>query len=198
MREHLPPGHAAVESLVFASPGPLTPSEIAARIGLKEDPLPVLEELRHHYSSRGIRLVETGGRWSFRTSPSVGAYLVSPDAVPRIPLSKAGWETLAIVAYMQPVTRSEIEAVRGVAVSRGTLDALLGLGWIRPGRRRDGPGRPMTWVTTDAFLHHFGLPTPSDLPGLSSLTAQGLLNPATALPAEVTAATTAEEESDED
>lgn len=165
------------EALLFSSPEPLTAAQVAERIGAAAADAPrILEELRLHYEGRGVRLAETGGAWSFRTAPDLAAALSRPVEVQRR-LSRAALETLAIVAYHQPVTRAEIEGIRGVATSRGTLDLLMEIGWIRTGRRREVPGRPVTWLTTDAFLHHFGLPSLRDLPGVEELRAIGLLDP---------------------
>ncbi len=127
------------------------------------------------YEDRGVRLVRVGGKWAFRTAPDVAPRLNLQREAERH-LSRAAVETLAIVAYHQPVTRAEIEEIRGVAVNRGTLDVFLEAGWIKLGRRRETPGRPVTWVTTEAFLGHFGLETLKDLPGQKELAAAGLLD----------------------
>lgn len=135
-----------------------------------------LQALKADYAGRGVDLVESNGRWSLRTSPDLADYL-RVESVKPVKLSRAVSETLAVIAYHQPVTRAEIEAVRGVATSKGTLDYLMQLGWVRPGRRREIAGRPLTWITTPAFLDHFGLGSTRDLPGMDELKAAGLLDP---------------------
>ncbi|MBT6116402.1 MAG: SMC-Scp complex subunit ScpB [Rhodospirillaceae bacterium] len=164
-----------LEALLFAAEEPLDDASLKAR--LPEDaPLgALLEELRALYAGRGVNLVGTAGRWAFRTSADLAPFLRSERTVRR-KLSRAAVETLAIVAYHQPVTRAEIEEMRGVSVSRGTLDTLLEAGWVRPGRRRQSPGKPVTWITTDGFLEHFGLGSRDDLPGVEELKASGLLD----------------------
>jgi segregation and condensation protein B len=142
----------------------------------------VLEELQRLYAGRGINLVQAGKTWAFRTAPDLGARLKVEVEVARKP-SRAAVETLAIVAYHQPVTRAEIEEIRGVQISKGTLDWLFERGWIKPGPRREVPGRPVTWLTTDAFLDHFGLASEKDLPGVEELAAAGLLDARPALSA---------------
>jgi segregation and condensation protein B len=134
----------------------------------------LLEELKGFYASRGINLAKVAGRWAFRTAEDL-AYLLERNATEQRRLSKAATETLAIIAYHQPVTRAEIEEIRGVSVSPGTLDVLMEIGWVRPRGRRRAPGRPITYGTTDQFLEHFGLDGIKDLPGLSELKASGLL-----------------------
>lgn len=162
------------EALLFAAPGPLTLVQIAERLPQGSDPRAALDRLRRRYAGRGVELVRAGRTWAFRTAPDL-RFLLSREAVETRRLSRAGIETLAVVAYHGPVTRAEIEEMRGVSVSRGTLDQLIELGWLRPGRRRESPGRPATFVTTDAFLAHFGLESPSDLPSLADLRAAGFL-----------------------
>ena len=135
----------------------------------------LLAELKQDYAGRGIDLVRTAGRWSFRTAPDLAEKL-RVDAEVQRKLSRATVETLAIIAYHQPVTRAEIESIRGVATSKGTLDILMEAGWVRPGKRRESPGRPLTWITTDGFLDHFGLESLRDLPNLEDLKASGLLD----------------------
>ena len=127
------------------------------------------------YEPRGVNLVETDGQWSFRTAPDISPHM-KITRQPRRKLPRVAAEVVAIIAYHQPVTRAEIESIRGVDTSKGTLDVLLELGWIRPGKRRDTPGRPMTWHTTPDFLSHFNLETLKDLPGLDELKSAGLLD----------------------
>jgi segregation and condensation protein B len=164
----------AVEALLFASAEPLTEADLRRRIPDEVDLGAVLEELAEFYAERGVTLVHSGDRWAFRTAPDL-APLLRTEKPTRRKLSRAAMETLAIIAYHQPVTRAEIEEIRGVALSKGTMDTLLEAGWIRPGRRRDTPGRPLTWVTTSAFLDQFGLEDLKSLPGLEDLKAAGLL-----------------------
>lgn len=162
------------EALLFAAAEPLDEESIKSRLpdnAVLED---VLAELVAHYDGRGINLVQIGGRWSFRTAPDLGHVLERHITLPRR-LSRAGIETLAIIAYHQPVTRADIEDIRGVAVSKGTLDTLLEVGWIRPKGRRRTPGRPITYATTDEFLQHFGVDSLDALPGLEELKATGML-----------------------
>lgn len=163
-----------LEAILFAAPEPLAAEELRVRTGA-EDVGRLLVELREAYAGRGVELVETGGKWRFRTAPDLVEAIGRPIDVAR-KLSRAALETMAIIAYHQPVTRPEIEGIRGVATSRGTLDQLMEIGWVRPGKRREVPGRPLTWVTTEAFLHHFGLPDLRDLPGLEELRAIGMLD----------------------
>ena len=163
-----------VEALLFASAEPMTVAQIQARLPHGCEARPALDALRRHYAGRGVRLVETGGAWAFRTAPDLAA-LLRHEVEERRPLSRAATETLAIIAYHQPASRAEIEEVRGVAVSRGTLDQLMDLGWIGFGPRRDAPGRPLTYRTTPVFLDHFGLSSLRDLPNLREIRAAGLL-----------------------
>ena len=163
------------EALLFASKDPLPISEIAERLPDGVSAESVLEKLQTRYAARGVHLVQIKERWAFRTAPDLGDALRVEMAVRR-KLSRAAVETLSIVAYHEPVTRADIEEIRGVAVSKGTLDALLEAGWIQPRGRRQVPGRPLTWGTTDAFLDHFGLTALSDLPGLEELKATGMLD----------------------
>ncbi len=163
-----------LEAILFAAPEPLGADELRVRTGADDVPR-LLVELRESYAGRGVELVETGGKWRFRTAPDLVEAIGRPIDVAR-KLSRAALETLAIIAYHQPVTRPEIEGIRGVATSRGTLDQLMEIGWVRTGKRREVPGRPLTWVTTEAFLHHFGLPDLRDLPGLEDLRAIGMLD----------------------
>ena len=162
------------EALVFAARGPLAIQEIAAKLPPDTDVPAVMEELRHLYARRGVNLVQRAGGYAFRTASDLAYLLAKEDSVPRR-LSRAGLETLAIVAYHQPATRAEIEDIRGVAVAKGTLDALLEAGFVRMRGRRRTPGRPITYGTTPAFLDHFGLDRLSDLPGLDELKGAGLI-----------------------
>jgi segregation and condensation protein B len=164
-----------LEALLFAAPAPLAEEELAQRLGEGADIPGLLRELAAQYAERGVNLVRIAGGWSFRTAPDLAPFLVSERPVSR-KLSRAAVETLAIIAYHQPVTRAEVEAIRGVALARGTLDRLLEAGWVRPRGRRDSPGRPLNWATTTAFLAHFGLDDLSELPGLDELRAAGLLD----------------------
>lgn len=164
-----------LEALLFASPEPLSPRDLREVLPAGADLGAALHTLRQLYDGRGVHLVEVDGRFAFRTAPELSSYLERCRREER-KLSRAGLETLAIIAYHQPVTRAEIENIRGVATSKGTLDVLLELGWIRPGQRRDIPGRPLTWVTSPAFLDHFGLEKLGDLPGMEDLKASGMLD----------------------
>jgi len=164
-----------LEALLFASAEPLTDSELAARLPEGTDVGSLIEELQSLYANRGVNLVKRGRGWAFRTAPDVAPYLHHEREAPRR-LSRAAVETLAIIAYQQPVTRAEIEEIRGVTLSKGTLDLLLEAGWIRPRGRRRVPGRPATWGTTEAFLDHFGLDSIDALPGIDELKAAGLLD----------------------
>src|SRR5947199_4550220 len=164
-----------LEALLFAAPAPLSETELAEQIGLEADVPGLLQELSAKYAERGVNLVRLAGGWSFRTAPDLAPFLISERPVSR-KLSRAAVETLAIIAYHQPVTRAEIESIRGVALARGTLDRLLEAGWVRPKGRRDSPGRPLTWATTPAFLAHFGLDSLNELPGVDELRAAGLLD----------------------
>ena len=164
-----------LEALLFASAEPLTANELAARMPDGTDIEDLLEELRGQYASRGVTLVQRGRGWAFRTAPDVAPYLKVERELAR-KLSRAAVETLAIIAYQQPVTRAEIEEIRGVGLGKGTLDLLLEAGWIRPRGRRRVPGRPVTWGTTEAFLDHFGLESIEALPGIEELKAAGLLD----------------------
>jgi segregation and condensation protein B len=164
-----------VEALLFASREPLAVEEIAARLPEGSDVPALLRELQQHYARRGVHLVQVAGKWSFRTADDL-SFLLSREAVEQRRLSRAALETLAIIAYHQPVTRADIEAIRGVMAGKGTLDVLLETGWIRMRGRRRAPGRPVTYGTTEAFLSHFGLDTLADLPGVDELRAAGLLD----------------------
>ncbi len=164
-----------VEAVLFASTEPVTLAELTRRLPEGCDPAEALAHLRRRYDGRGVTLVKVGDAYAFRTAPDLG-HLMRKESVEARKLSRAAIETLAIVAYHQPVTRTEIEEIRGVAVSRGTVDQLLELDWIRLGRRRMTPGRPVTFVVTEAFLDHFGLESARDLPGIKELRAAGLLD----------------------
>lgn len=173
------------EAILFASAEPVTLAELAGRMPHGCDPAEALARLRRRYDGRGVHLVRVGEAWAFRTAPDLG-FLMRKEVVETRKLSRAAIETLAIVAYHQPVTRAEIEEIRGVAVSRGTIDQLIEMGWVRLGRRKLTPGRPVTFVVTQEFLDHFGLESARDLPGLRELRAAGLLDnrppPGAALP----------------
>lgn len=164
-----------IEALLFASAEPLTVNAIRERMPADADVGGLLMELQKTYEGRGVNLLNMDGHWAFRTSADLADALSMKKDVQR-KLSKAAMETLAIVAYHQPVTRPEIENIRGVAISNGTLDVLMECGWVKPGRRRDTPGRPLTWVTSSAFLDHFGLTALTDLPGMDELKSSGLLD----------------------
>ena len=165
----------ALEAILFASAEPLTTNAIRDRMGEGVDVGGLLLELQKNYEDRGVHLVEMEGSWAFRTASDLGEALQVTKEVQR-KLSRAAMETLAIIAYHQPVTRAEIENIRGVATHKGTLDVLMEAGWVKPGRRRETPGRPLTWVTTTGFMDHFGLESMTDLPGLDELKASGLLD----------------------
>ena len=165
----------AVEATLFAATGPLSVQAISAHLG-GADVRSALVELVAHYSARGVYLAEHGGRWQFRTAPDL-AHLLRREREEMRRLSRAATEVLAIVAYHEPVSRAEIEAIRGVQTARGTLDALMEAGWVRVAGRREVPGRPVIYATTPDFLTHFGLATRRDLPGLEELRAAGLLDP---------------------
>ena len=166
----------AVEAILFAAEEPLTTDDIAEMAGDKAAVVAALRELRDHYAGRGVELVERGGRWHFQTAADL-APLLRREREENRKLSRAAVETLAIIAYHEPVSRAEIEAIRGVQAARGTLDVLLEAGWIRPAGRREAPGRPLTFATTSSFLTHFGLASRRDLPGIDDLKAAGLLDP---------------------
>ena len=163
-----------VEAILFASSTPVTVNELKSRMPQGSDPESALSELKSHYSNRGVNLVKVGDGWAIRTSADL-SFLMRKETVETRKLSRAAVETLAIIAYHQPVTRLEIEEIRGVGVSKGTVDLLLEMDWIKFGRRKLTPGRPITFVVTQHFLDHFGLESVKDLPGLRELKSAGLL-----------------------
>lgn len=164
-----------VEALLFAAEEPLSLEEIQERMPKEADVEAHIETIRRFYSGRGVNLVSAGDRWFFRTAPDL-SFLLRKEVEQTKKLSRAGTETLAIIAYHQPVTRAEIEELRGVSLWRGTLDILLETGWVKPVGRRRTPGRPVTYGTTSEFLVHFGLSSIDDLPGIEELKAAGLLD----------------------
>ena len=184
-----------IEALLFAAAGPLSLDDLKFRLpegaAVGED----LAALRARYDGRGVRLAEVGGRWRFETAPDLAFLMTLERDTPRR-LSRATQETLAIIAYHQPVTRADIEAIRGVQTSRGTLDTLLEFGLIRMRGRRRSPGRPVTWGTTTGFLEYYGLASLGDLPGAVEMTAAGLLTPDGA--ADIAIPTLGAESDDED
>ncbi len=169
-------GHLRLlEAILFASAEPLSQKLLVKRMPDDADVPALLNELQAMYADRGVNLTHAGNSWAFRTAPDLGQQLNVEIKVPR-KLSRAAVEVLAIVAYHQPVTRAEIEEIRGVGLSKGTLDLLFEAGWIQPKGRRQTPGRPVTWGTTDNFLDHFGIEDIGDLPGMEELKAAGLLD----------------------
>jgi segregation and condensation protein B len=164
-----------LEALLFAASEPIGEAYLAQHLKSNDDVPALLDELKGFYASRGVNLVKVADKWMFRTAEDL-AYLLERSAAEQRRLSKAALETLAIVAYHQPVTRAEIEEIRGVSASVGTLDVLMEIGWVRPRGRRRAPGRPITYGTTDEFLVHFGLGSIKDLPGLAELKGAGLLD----------------------
>lgn len=165
----------AVEAVLFAADEPLSIDSLRAHVG-EGDVRGALARLAEDYSGRGINLVRRGDRWHFQTSGDM-AHLLRRNREEVRRLSRAAIETLAIIAYHEPVTRADIEAIRGVQISKGTLDVLMDAGWVRPTGRREVPGRPLTFGTTQSFLAHFGLESRRDLPGIEDLRAAGLLDP---------------------
>jgi len=165
----------SVEATLFASATPLSIEEIAVHAG-EGDAEAALANLAESYAGRGVELVERGGRWHFQTAPDLAHILRREREEPRR-LSRAATETLAIIAYHEPVSRGEIEAVRGVQISKGTIDVLMEAGWVRTAGRREVPGRPLLYATTPDFLTHFNLGSRRDLPGIDDLKAAGLLDP---------------------
>lgn len=163
-----------LEALLFATAEPLDEKAIAARLPEGTDVRAVLNELKEQYATRGVNVVKVAGKWAIRTATDLGHLMTKEAAEPK-KLSRAAIETLAIIAYHQPVTRAEIEAIRGVTISKGTLDVLMETGWARLRGRRRAPGRPVTYGTTEEFLYHFGLESIDDLPGLEELKGAGFL-----------------------
>jgi segregation and condensation protein B len=192
-----------LEAVLFASTEPLAEKVLKARLPEDTDLPGLLSELAETYANRGVHLMKTEDRWAFRTAPDMSDRLQIERKVNR-KLSRAAIETLAIIAYHQPVTRAEIEEIRGVIISKGTLDLLLEIGWIKPHGRRETPGRPVTWATTTSFLEHFGLEGTESLPGVEELRAAGLLDSRAAISTLATQASAAghavppEDTSDED
>ena len=163
-----------LEAILFAASEPLSEMQLASRLPDDTDLKDLLAGLKIYYEGRGVELVQRGQSWAFRTADDIRPLLEREIDLPR-KLSKAAMETLSIVVYHQPVTRAEIEEIRGVSLSKGTLDILFEAAWIKPGKRRDTPGRPVTWCTTDSFLDQFGLESIKDVPGINDLKAAGLL-----------------------
>ena len=166
-----------LEALLFAAEAPLDEKALAARLPAGTDVRALLTRLQREYEPRGVNLVRIGGKWTLRTAGDL-AWLLTRESVVTRKLSRAAIETLAIVAYHQPVTRAEVEEIRGVSTSKGTLDVLLESGWVRLRGRRKAPGRPVTYGTSEAFLSHFGLDVLTDLPGLDELKGSGLIDAA--------------------
>jgi segregation and condensation protein B len=166
----------AVEATLFASSEPMSVTEILAYVGADADVKTALSELSTRYDGRGVTLVERGGKWHFQTAPDL-AHILRREREESRKLSRAAIETLAIIAYHEPVSRAEIESIRGVQISKGTLDVLMEAGWVRPAGRREVPGRPLIYATAQRFLAHFGLSSRKDLPGIDDLKAAGLLDP---------------------
>lgn len=164
-----------LEAMLFASAEPLDEEALAERLPEGVDLAAALNRLQEDYASRGVNLVRIAGKWTFRTANDL-SWLLTKEAVVPKKLSRAAIETLSVIAYHQPVTRVEVEEIRGVVMSKGTFDVLMETGWIRPRGRRKTPGRPITYGTTEAFLSHFGLEGLSDLPGLDELKGSGLLD----------------------
>jgi len=170
LKEHL----RMVEAIVFASAEPVSERSLRDRLPEQVDLGRIMEQLRQDYSGRGVNLVKIGGNWAFRTADDLG-FLLQREAIEVKKLSRAALEVMATIAYHQPATRAEVEEIRGVATSKGTLDVLMETGWIKMRGRRRTPGRPVTYGTTDAFLDHFGFSELKDLPGLEELKGAGLL-----------------------
>ena len=176
MPEAMDIGKRAVEATLFASEKPMTIADIKAYVGEELDIRQILADLQEDFQHRGIVLIKTGDRWHFQTAQDL-SHLLRRERAEMRKLSRAGMETLAIIAYHEPVSRAEIEAIRGVQVAKGTLDVLMEAGWVRPAGRREVPGRPLIYATTAEFLTHFGLQSRKDLPGIEDLKAAGLLDP---------------------
>jgi segregation and condensation protein B len=170
------PGVRAVEATLFAAEAPMTIEQIRAYVGEAIDITAALAKLEEHYQGRGIELVKRGKAWHFQTAADL-AHILRREREENRKLSRAAVETLAIIAYHEPVSRAEIEAIRGVQISKGTLDVLMEASWVRPAGRLEVPGRPLIYATTQEFLAHFGLNNRRDLPGLADLKAAGLLDP---------------------
>lgn len=170
------PDIRAVEATLFASDQPMTIEQIRGYVGDEVDIGDALTQLEAHYAGRGIELVRRGKAWHFQTAADL-AHILRREREESRKLSRAAVETLAIIAYHEPVSRAEIEAIRGVQISKGTLDVLMEAGWVRPAGRREVPGRPLIYATTPGFLSHFGLQSRKDLPGIDDLKAAGLLDP---------------------
>ncbi|GGA53327.1 SMC-Scp complex subunit ScpB [Pelagibacterium lentulum] len=164
-----------LEALIFASAEPVDPKDVLPYLSDAADIDVLIEKLRLSYADRGVNLVRRGNKWAFRTAGDLD-FLLRREETDTRPLSRAALETLAVIAYHQPVTRAEIEEVRGVSISKGTLDVLMEAGWVKMRGRRRTPGRPVTYGTTEAFLDHFGLEVLGDLPGLDELKGAGLLS----------------------
>ena len=177
-----------VEALLFAADTPLEETVLAQYFADEVDVGELLQELVEGYAGRGVNLVRLAGGWAFRTAPDLAVKLRTERPVTR-KLSRAAVETLAVVAYHQPVTRAKIEEIRGVALGKGTIDTLMEAGWVRPRGRRASPGRPLLWVTTPEFLVHFGLDGLNELPGVDELRAAGLLDATPAVLGELTSET---------
>ena len=164
-----------LEAILFAAAEPVSTKELHERMPEDTDVGGLLMELKDRYKDRGVNLTERDGKWAFRTAIDLADALKMEKTVER-KLSRAAMETLAVIAYHQPITRAEIENIRGVSTHRGTLDSLIELDWVKPGRRRETPGRPLTWVTTSGFLDQFSLDALTELPGMDDLKAAGLLD----------------------
>ncbi len=189
-------GKRAVEATLFASEKPMTIADIKTYVGDELDIRRILADLQQDFQHRGIVLMKTGDRWHFQTAHDL-SHLLRRERAELRKLSRAGMETLAIIAYHEPVSRAEIEAIRGVQVAKGTLDVLMEAGWVRPAGRREVPGRPLIYATTAEFLTHFGLHSRRDLPGIEELRAAGLLDPVDLALEQMEAEAEAETDADE-